>query len=261
MLNSFIKPLFSDIKTFVLDTLFPNSCIVCEKEGELLCNECKSQLTYLEHQHCIACQKLSVGGLTHPLCQTPYGANALISMLNYRDDAVSKIIIHGKYYFLSEVYKILGRMMAEKLKKSYSNLLASNQQTILVPIPLSSWRKRWRGFNQAEILCKVIGKELSLEVSDILKRKRWTGIQKNIKNRQARITNMQNAFALKSPPKIGGVSPVGGRGGVADDYSVKNRNFILVDDVVTTGSTLLEGVKVLKRSGASKVFCLTVARD
>jgi competence protein ComFC len=292
--QNLLKPFYQDAKKFILDTLFPIRCLVCEKDGEFICLSCRAKLTRLLQQHCIFCQKPSLAGLTHPYCQTPHGADGLISIFDYHDENVKNIIIKGKYSFVPEFYKILGSMAAEKLKTNYSNLLKPNTYLsdeafltdgalaklvakaddlipILVPIPLSPFRKRWRGFNQAEVLCQVIGGQLDFPVADILKRHKLTKVQKDVKKREDRAKNMSGAFALRSrlPSFLERryfASEVEQRRGQNDaiditSFDIHGRNFILVDDVVTTGSTLLEAVKVLKRNGANKVYCLTVARD
>jgi competence protein ComFC len=92
----------------------------------------------------------------------------------------------------------------------------------------------------------VISRELDLPILDVLIRKKMTKTQKDLKKEQ-RIKNVANAFAFKSP--------------LFEKEGVRGSSFILVDDVTTTGSTLLEAAKVLKRNGAEKVICLTVARD
>jgi len=245
MYQSLIKPLWTDIKTFVLDTLFPKRCLSCETEGKFLCLDCKANLKTLEHQRCIVCQKPSPFGFTHPRCLTPHGADGLISFFNYHDEKVAQILIKGKYSFLPEVYQILGSILAEKIKKDFPHLLqaTSYQLTpIFVPIPLHSWRKRWRGFNQAEVLCQILSQQLSLPSTSVLVRCKSTKVQKNLK-KDERIKNVSGAFKL------------------APKADIKEKNVILVDDVTTTGATLLEAAKILKRNGAEKVFCLTVARD
>jgi ComF family protein len=196
----------------------------------------------LEHQRCIVCQKNTPFGFTHPHCQTPHGADGLISFYDYHDEKVSKIIIAGKYNFIPKVYEILGQMIARDLPTHYP-LLTTHYS--LVPIPLHSTRQRWRGFNQAEVLCKAIGKELGLPVLNALKRTKITKTQKDLK-KESRIKNVNDAFAL---------SPLFSKEGV------RGSSFILIDDVTTTGSTLAEAAKILKRHGATKVTCLTVARD
>src|ERR1700733_11380366 len=109
MYKSFIKPFYQDLRTFVLDTLFPITCLCCGKEGSFICVDCKSLLKPVPHQICIACQKPAPFGVTHALCQTPHGADGLISFYDYHDEKVAQIIISGKYKFIPGVYEILGK--------------------------------------------------------------------------------------------------------------------------------------------------------
>lgn len=240
MFQNFVFPLLKDTKEFLLDTFFPVSCLGCTKEGSFICQDCQSKLTYLEHQRCILCGKPSIDGLTHPGCKAPHAADGLISVFDYHDKKIAKLVIHGKYYFLKDVYKILGQLLAEKIKTNFPHLLLDN--FALVPVPLYSTRRRWRGFNQAEILCQTIYQKLGLPITHALQRIKPTKTQKDLK-KEARIKNVAGSFKL-----IGGAE-------------IHGKNLILVDDVVTTGSTLSEAVKVLKRNGAGQVWCLTVARD
>ncbi len=257
MYQDLLKPLFLDVKTFVLDTLFPITCLTCSEEGSFICSDCQSLLKKLENQRCIVCQKPTPFGLTHPGCLTPHGADGLISFYDYHDPKVAQILIKGKYSFLPDVYKALGKILAKKLKVGYSVLLtpstylscrqAGNLKPILVPIPLHHSRKRWRGFNQAEVLCQAIAKELNLENTDILKRQKITKTQKDL-NKEERVKNIREAFTLSKDFQN-------------SKFKILNSTVILVDDVTTTGATLQEAAKVLKRNGALRVICLTVARD
>ena len=278
MYKTLIKPFYSDVKNFVLDTLFPISCLSCGKEkvypapassnGDLnrdiiaepkndncksklletgagfICTDCSSLMKPQEHLRCIVCQKPVPFGLTHSGCQTPHGADGLISFYNYHDDKVAKILIAAKYSFIPSAYTELGKIIAEKIKKDFPYLLQTTHYQ-LCPIPLNSFRQRWRGFNQAEILCQTLSQELGLPTSNLLVRSKLTQTQKNLK-KEARTKNMEGAFVL---------SPLFAKEGV------RGSSFILVDDVTTTGATLQEAAKVLKRNGASKVVCLTVAMD
>lgn len=240
MYQTLLKPLALDAKTFVLDTLFPIYCIVCEKEGKFVCDFCAHNLTVLENQRCIACQKPSAFGITHPTCQTPHMADGLISFYDYHNENVAKIIISGKYNFLPGVFEALAGMMVNSIKNDYPNLLATGYQ--LTALPLHSRRLRWRGFNQAEVLCQTLSQNLNLNIANVLVRSKATTTQKDLK-KEKRIKNVEGAFKLK------------------DGASVHGQNYIIVDDVTTTGATLLQAAQTLKRNGAAKVFCLTVARD
>jgi competence protein ComFC len=112
---------------------------------------------------------------------------------------------------------------------------------------------------------ETLAEQFNLPTADVLLRKKFTKTQKDLK-KEARIKNIASAFVL-SPPKVEPVPYLiregvpEGRGDINPDFSIKDHSFILIDDVTTTGATLLEAVKVLKRNGAEKVFCLTVAKD
>ncbi len=115
----------------------------------------------------------------------------------------------------------------------------------LVPVPLSKKRERERGFNQAKILATKLQKVLPHSyLADILSRPRNTLPQFSL-TREKRLKNVQDAFALKEN---------------VIREKMKNQTFCLVDDVTTTGATLFECAKVLKKSGANKVFAITIAR-
>ncbi len=245
MFRSFLKPLFRDASTFVMDLLFPIRCLICETEGpNFICTDCRPLLSKVDFQICIVCKKPSLGGLTHPHCQSPHMADGLVSVYDYHDPRVSDILIKGKYSFLPEVYKQLAEMIANVIKKDFPFLLTPNTHN-LIPVPLHWMRQNWRGFNQSKVLAESVANVMGLQALDALRRKKITKTQKNLK-REERIKNVESAFSiLPHFPKA----------------NLKGASFILVDDVTTTGSTLLEAAKVLKRNGAQKVFCLTVARD
>src|SRR6266404_1163552 len=257
MYQTLIQHMAADVKKLILDTLFPITCLSCNREGVFLCPECQSLLTKLEHQRCIVCQKPTPFAQTHPKCQTSHGADGLISFYDYHDEKVAKIIIGGKYSFLPDVYKLLGEMVAKKLTEYYPHLLTTSYH--LIPIPLASSRQRWRGFNQAEVLCQAISAELNLPIADVLVRQKNTKTQKDLK-KEDRLKNVAGVFAIKTKLP----SPIHGEGlgeGLKSADVIRGKNIILVDDVTTTGATLQEAAKVLKINGAAQVICLTVARD
>ncbi len=270
MINSFLKPFYHDLKTLILDTLFPIYCLVCEQESQqFICNNCKIQLTRLPHQVCIVCHKMSIGGLTHPKCLSPHTADGLISIFDYSDEKIANILIKGKYSFIPTIYKELGLIISDILKADFPCFLqptAYNLKPTITPIPLHKWRQRWRGFNQSKVLAETLAEQFNLPTADVLLRKKFTKTQKDLK-KEARIKNIASAFVL-SPLSSKAYPELAEREGVRGSFSplfskegVRGSSFILIDDVTTTGSTLLEATKVLKRNGAEKVFCLTVAKD
>ena len=113
-----------------------------------------------------------------------------------------------------------------------------------VPVPLFKGKLRKRGYNQAEVLSFELAKRFNLKFLGILEKGKNTPSQVNLTEKQRR-ENIKGAFLMKK-----------GFGGL-----LENKNIFLVDDVLTTGSTLLEAANVLKRSGAKRVIGLTLARD
>ncbi|MBL8030503.1 MAG: ComF family protein [Candidatus Doudnabacteria bacterium] len=185
------------------------------------------------------CKKPSPSGLTHLTCKNKNSPEGLITLLDYRDKKVAELIITGKYYFVKKIYSTLGKILAEHLKNNFPFL---TKQYTLTPIPLHWMRQNWRGFNQTELLGLEIQKHLPVHYEPTLVRAKFTKTQKDLK-KEAREANVQSAFQL------------------ADKTQISGQNFILIDDVVTTGSTILEATKILKKNGASEVWCLAVARD
>ncbi len=117
-----------------------------------------------------------------------------------------------------------------------------NSPDLVVPVPLHLKRVKERGFNQSALLAKELGRKLGLPVCyDILVRGKWTEPQTRL-NRGQRLKNVRGAF--EAP----------------DAQRVRNRRILLIDDVFTTGETLSECARTLRKKGASEVHALTVTR-
>jgi ComF family protein len=110
-----------------------------------------------------------------------------------------------------------------------------------VPVPLFRARERHREFNQAEVLARLVGRRAGIPVSDCLLRTRNTTSQVAY-DRKMRMENLRNAFRMRQ------------------SSDVRGRHLLLVDDVLTTGSTLDECALVLLEAGAASVRAITVAR-
>jgi len=248
MWKNLAKPLFLDIKKFILNTLFPTVCVWCQKEGQFLCGQCMQKVKIIHSQQCIICRQPSPMGLIHAICQRPRSPDGLVSFYDYHNKIISKLIIDGKYLYVEEIFEFLGMLIAERIRKGpyagiFCQLDEGSPRWHLTPVPLANSRLRYRGFNQAEVLCRTLSTELGIYVSDVLVRPKPTKTQKEL-SRSERLKNVKNAFALN-----------------CDKSLIKDQNFIVVDDVITTGATILEAAKVLKINGANKVWCLTIARD
>lgn len=228
----------------LLDLLFPRKCVGCGRTGGYFCSQCLNYLSLESNRICPVCEKPSIGGLTHPRCHTLTALDGLTSVFSYRG-IIKTAITKLKYKFVSD--------LASDLVEAFLSFCGENkvfsqfcqqQGVSLVPIPLHPTRLRWRGFNQAELLGRMIAGNLGIDFRpDLLRRVKNTTPQIKLSEKQRRL-NIRDAFSISPNSK----------------FMIHNSNLILFDDVWTSGATLREATKVLKRSGVKTVWGLTVAR-
>ena len=248
------KKIFLAIKNLILDTLFPIECLFCQKPDEWICRECIEKIEIIQEQNCPYCEKIiSPSGRICQNCKIKllsknekFFLDALIVCSSYRKNGIARLVHYFKYNFIFDLSLPLGKIMIKTIV--LHNLPLPD---IIIPVPLHPRRLRWRGFNQAELLSKEISENLvpNLPIQffpDFLVRKRFTAPQMKIKNYQARKNNLKNAFAINS---------------ATDLEIIKDKTILLVDDVATTGSTIFECAKILKKSGAKSVFGIVIARQ
>jgi ComF family protein len=159
------------------------------------------------------------------------------------DGGLRELIHLLKYNGVRPAANVLGRMLGEALAKL--DLDFGVGRVLVVPVPLYKGKRRHRGFNQAELIArsalKAVGDERLVLATEVLLRTRETQSQIGLTSHQ-RHENMRGAFA------------------VANAGAVEGREVILVDDVYTTGTTVTECARVLRRAGAGRVWVATVAR-
>jgi len=224
----------------ILDLIFPKTCLGCRKEGRYLCDNCLAKVKLLKPA-CPYCEKASIDGFTHAKCKKKYGLDGLTSVWDY-EGVVKKAIMALKYKYSTEVGKELSDRFILSLKSPNSRFLIPNS-SVLVPIPIYWHRENVRGFNQSVEIGKLVAEELGLRfVPDLLIKIKSTIPQATLSVAD-RKQNLKDVFSL-NPTYI--------------QYTIPN--ILVFDDVFTTGSTLKEAAKVLKRARVEKVWGLTIAR-
>lgn len=199
---------------------------------------------------CLVCNKGSFDGLTHPKCLGKYSIDGAFSAISYKG-IVKKLIYNFKYKpYLSDLNKTLVEFFYESIIQNEIFQKAYASKPILVPIPLHKKRLKKRGYNHSKLLADVLSKKLNLPLIEVLQRTKNTKSQFGLKLKD-RKENLKDAFSVSSNILV---SPPSGEAG-------QYLNIFLVDDILTTGSTLLEAAKILKRNGAKRVWGLTLARD
>ncbi len=224
-------------KDFFLDIIFPKFCLNCSREGDYLCEDCQGLLDISGFHQTFSTKRLK----------------DLYFPLSYQNFLVKKIIHQFKYQpFVKELSKTLASLIIEHFQLldnkpdffSFPENRSSSQEAnfILIPIPSTKKRLKWRGFNQAE----EIGKELAifLKISllnNVLAKIKETPPQVELSDEE-RKENIEGAFIVRN------------------EELIKNRKILLVDDVYTTGSTMEEAARVLKGAGAKEISGIVVAR-
>lgn len=229
---------------FFLDLLFPKKCVGCRKTGSYFCQDCISNILQGDLV-CPKCEKLAMGGQTHPICKRKFGLDGLWSLGIYQAP-LKQAIQTLKYKRVSELAEILTNITLEYWAKYQPFVLDQIKKDrgegwMVIPVPLHWWRENDRGFNQASLIGQNLSKKLGLGYCEALKRTRYTKPQAKLKGKD-RYENIKNAFEINP------------------NCNLKTVNCLLIDDVWTTGSTLKEAIYILKRNGAKKVWALTLAR-
>lgn len=221
----------------LLDFIFPPRCVSCGRPGRYLCPKCLPKIKIIEHQVCPVCERPAIGGATHPRCQTKDSLDGLSSFFVY-GGPIKKAIKKLKYKFVTD-------LAGELINMTSVAPMDIGTPSALVSVPLHWRRLNWRGFNQSEILGKMMSARLKTRFApDLLIRKKYTQPQVKLKGKK-RKENIENAFILN--PRY-------------QKLEIGHWELVIFDDVWTTGSTLRECCKVLKEAGAKKVWAMTLAR-
>ena len=234
-----------------LDLLYPPQCAVCHyslSDGKALCAACDADLPRLAAPFCQSCGESFPGEIEGnfacPNCHQLKFAFEFARPAMVRDDRTLDMIHRLKYARELHLAHDLGRLAAGSFgDPRLAPALAENWP--LIPVPLHRKRFQHRHFNQAEEISRVLASHTGLPVLKALDRTRATGHQ-TVLSRAQRMENLRGAFVIsRSGRHYISQSPAGA---------------VLVDDVLTTGSTVNECAKILRRAGFRSIFVVTVMR-
>lgn len=224
---------------FLKDILFPKACFGCGFWGCYICPECQQKIIPAEKDTCVYCKKASYLGLTHPGCRRIYGLDGLL-VLFYYNQIVKRIIKNIKYRLVQDAHSEFFFIVQQKTHAKLQQIkkLTDNNYYIQA-VPLHKTKLNERGFNQADHIALFLSNMISCPTTNVLIRKKQTLSQALIAEPKKRFTNMRGAFCMqiKTAPRI-----------------------LIVDDVVTTGSTMKEMARTLKRGGAERVLGFALAK-
>ena len=217
--------------TYFIDFFLPRFCPGCNKKlspnEKPVCEECLSSLLVTDEE------KLT-SEFEKNFAASNYIDDYFAAYIFEIDKTLQHIIHALKYKKQFRLGIFLGETIGEKVKA------LKWQIDIIIPVPIHHLKKVERGFNQSDFLAKGLTNSLKIPNSTrIVKRTRHTESQTRL-NMKERAKNVADAFKVRKPEKIHG------------------KNILLVDDVCTTGATILECAKMLKSAGAVKVFACTI---
>lgn len=204
--------------SYLIDLLFPRLCSSCSRSGQYLCPDCRSKIIF---------RSIRPGDR--------------LSLFHYHG-AIKQLITDLKFNFTADVIPELIDFISSNFVNKYPHLLRYWQDNsfVLVPVPLHPRRFNWRGFNQSELICQQLSIQLNLKYDpNLLIRIKNTPPQTTIKDKLNRKTNTQSSFALNS------------------DLDFRLLNFIVFDDVYTTGSTITSAKSAFPKN--SEIWVLTIA--
>lgn len=220
----------------LLEFVAPSKCLVCgdrvgiaDRASEFMCDVCFDNIPYLADQKELANRTRE---------NFPDGELAIsnfFAMIALKEDSDYMNLIHGfKYYGISRAALELGRALGEVMKD-----FASTDYDAVTPVPIHKVRRRERGYNQAEFIARGVAERIGVELDiKLLKRKKYAASQTKL-TAEERKKNVGGVFAS-------------GRSDAA------NKKILIVDDVITTGSTINTCAEILRESGAARVDAAAV---
>lgn len=213
-----------------INLIFPQKCAGCGMVVGSLCGKCKCELDAL-----FICGEVMVD----EFC---------VFVASSHGNILKKVLHRFKYISDVCLAEALSGLLARRLRSI--GLDFDSGEIIIVPIPLHVRRERDRGFNQSEVLAKLVVRDIRGRVMNLLERSRETEPQARL-SRSERMVNVKGAFRMREdfhgemPPR---------------DASTKAPTTVFVlDDVITTGSTFRECAKVLKEAGVERVYGIMLA--
>jgi len=242
-----MRGIMEKLKNGILEVAFPVVCVSCGTEGKYICEKCEVFLGEASFI-CPICLRASFAGERHLACQHRHGLNGLASIWEY-EGAVQRLLHCIKYdgvvHAIEEIIERACGSMALDQKRfcTFLSFLFS-PDTLVTYVPMHSRKEKRRGFNQTELLANALAKQTKSAVACLLEKTKETKPQVDL-DKEERLYNMKGSFAISS----GTLS-----------VPITTLSVVLVDDVWTTGATMKECCKILKKAGIQEVWGFTLAR-
>lgn len=225
------------IISYISSLFWENKCFWCQKSGHFFCPECSDNLNVYS-PYCYVCKKSSLNFSVHKDCQKHFPIEQVIVLTRYRNIWVKKLLRHAKYYNKYRWYDEIISQNTDFFKK-----YMSWKNSIIIPVPMHFLRRWKRWYNQSEKIATILSKTCKIPVeNNILKKSKYTWQQSRL-NKNDRIKNLTKTFSMR------------------ENIVDKNSTIYLVDDIISTGSTVLEITKLFHENGYKNIKVVCLASD
>lgn len=195
-------------------------------------------IVYPIEEKCIICKTDGFIGLC-PYCKSRINRTTIVSdnlSYGFYGGIIKTLILKFKYESDFTAGYLLSKLLVEMIEENKIHA------EVICYVPMTKKSEKKRGFNQCEVIARHIGYHINIPVSHCIKKIKNTKEQKTL-TKEERVKNLMGAFKVSRVKDI------------------KNKNVILIDDVMTTGATINECKEVLKKSGANRITVLTIAKS
>ncbi len=215
----------------VISVFAPHNCLLCNREGSVVCEQCQSQLARVHRSVCYRCNALSQDFVTCTACR--------------HSSPLRRVWVASRYE--SYVKELIAQLKFERVRSAYlplayliENIVISHSYDYIVPVPSATKRFRGRGYNPPSLIAGYLSKEWQIPVNSLLARH---GQARQVgKSRRQRLEQLDNAYYVTS------------------EKSLNGKSVLLIDDVITTGATLEHCALALKKSGVKRIEAAVIAR-
>ncbi len=223
--------------------VFSNQCLLCKKHNIVvgsLCYTCVKKFKPFKKQgKCKKCLNIYNGDICNN-CNNNFAINQSFACLEY-NIFTSVLIKNFKHKDQTALKPFLTKLLCKTAKQEMQNIKID----LVCPMPLHYFRSLFRRYNQSSLLAKDVALFLQAKFlyNLVIKTKRTKS--QSLLTRKERLTNLQNAFVFNKKLK----------------QSIKNKNVLIIDDVITTGTSANEVAKQIVKNGAKNVYVLCVAKS
>lgn len=233
-----------NIFKIIFDFIAPKKCYSCKKEWHFICKECFLKFYDFEEK-CYVCKKYSKNFDVHENCKIENNVfyDKILVLKHYKNPFIQKLIKDWKFYWKKEILEEFSFFMYEKFIENEK--IRKLDDFLVISIPSYFLRKWKRWYNSSEILSKSFANISKIKYEkNVLKKIKQTKQQSKL-NRKERLENLKNSFIINKKYL----------------EKIKNKKILIIDDVISTWSTLNEVSSIFKQKWVEKIIWIIIASD